>query len=91
MIDQDDALDVMYNTMVQTKHIAVEIGQETEESIGLLDSIDDKTNRAQAKIKNATRQTEDVAIQSSTKCLWLLIVLLFLGLIVTIIVAFKTG
>lgn len=79
----------MYQTMVTTKEIAVEIGVEAEESIGLLDKIDDQTGRVQAKIRNATRQTEDVKVQSSTKCLWFFIILQIIGLVITVIFAFK--
>jgi hypothetical protein len=79
----------MYHTMRRTKDIAVAIGEETEEHIGLLDEIDGKADRNESRLKNVTRQVEDVEIQSSTKCLWLVICILFLGLIVTIILAFQ--
>lgn len=88
-VDQDDSLDAMYEAMKRTKGIAIEIGKEADEHVGLLDEMDTKVARNSARLKNATRQVEDVEIQSSTKCLWVLICLLFAGVIVTTILAIK--
>lgn len=62
---------------------------ETEEQIHLLDRIDGKTTANSSRIKNATTQAETVAIKSSTKILWLIIVLLFISMIILMIFALK--
>jgi hypothetical protein len=82
-------LDAMYEAMKRTKHIAVEIGKEADEHVGLLDEMDTKVARNTSRIKNATRQVEDVEVQSSTKCLWFLICIIFIGVIITTILAIK--
>lgn len=79
----------MYESVKGTTSVARAIGEETEIHIGLLDDINNAANRNDTKIRNATVATHDVEITSSTKCLWGIIILLFIAMIVLMIVALK--
>jgi hypothetical protein len=85
--EQDKVLDMLGESVSRTKNIAYAIGNETDEQLALLDDIDAKTDKTGRKLRNAKRKVERVEIQSSTKALWCIIILLFLGLIATVVLA----
>lgn len=72
---------------MKTKQIAIAIGTETDEQMALLDDIDSKVDRTNARIRNTTRRVERIQTKSSTKVMWCCILILFIGLIVVTILA----
>lgn len=79
----DDALlHSLLHTVERQKHIAIDISNETSEQLKLLDHIDSKTNSSTHSIKHTSNLIHTIHIKSSTKCMWLLIFLLFLILII---------
>lgn len=79
----------MYHSVKQTTGVARAIGEETDLHLGLLDDINNSATRNDAKLRNATVAARDVEITSSTKALWLVIILLIVAMIVLLIVALK--
>eukprot|EP01114_Cavostelium_apophysatum_P002351 TRINITY_DN1208_c0_g1_i3.p1 TRINITY_DN1208_c0_g1~~TRINITY_DN1208_c0_g1_i3.p1 ORF type:complete len:139 (-),score=7.71 TRINITY_DN1208_c0_g1_i3:70-486(-) len=85
--DQDRVLDILGGSIHKIKEIAISIGNETDEQTELLSDIDERTDRSNAKIKNATKHVEKVGAKSSTKAMWAVICFLLLGLIAVIVCA----
>lgn len=89
MTEQDQMLGHLDDSVSALKHTSVDMNLETTEQIALLDRIDGKIDNNQVRITNASRQTENVTIKSSTKLLWLVIILLFITMIILMIFALK--
>jgi len=81
MDEQDKILDILGESIGRTKQIAVAIGNETEEQMGLLEDIDERVDKTTARVKNTTRRVERVEAKADTKCMWVTICILLLALI----------
>mmetsp|Transcript_1775 Transcript_1775/g.2972 ORF Transcript_1775/g.2972 Transcript_1775/m.2972 type:complete len:135 (+) Transcript_1775:30-434(+) len=86
---QDDHLDILAESIQRTKHIALAIDDEVTEQDKLLDSLNDHVDSTGAKLRNTTRRVKRVERKSSTKLLWLIICILFLGLVGVSVAAFQ--
>eukprot|EP00027_Filamoeba_sp_ATCC50430_P015370 CAMPEP_0168570010 /NCGR_PEP_ID=MMETSP0413-20121227/16488_1 /TAXON_ID=136452 /ORGANISM="Filamoeba nolandi, Strain NC-AS-23-1" /LENGTH=118 /DNA_ID=CAMNT_0008602595 /DNA_START=101 /DNA_END=454 /DNA_ORIENTATION=- len=78
MQDQDDALDILGQSIARTKEIAITIGKEADEHNQLITEIDSHVDRTNAKVKNTTRRVERVERKARTKGMWATICVLFL-------------
>ena len=88
---QDDQLDALSETIGRHKQIALAIDDEVTEQDALLQGLDAHVDRTGAKLRNTTRRVQRTTRKASTKCLWLIICVLFLGLIGTIVAAIETA
>lgn len=82
-------MDILHGSVSNLVHNAIDLNVETTEQVALLDRIDGKVGVNHTRISNAARQAETVTIKSSTKLLWLLIILLFITMIILMIFALK--
>lgn len=89
VIEQDDVLDSMYESVKNTSGVAKAIGEEADVHIGLLDDISASAARNDGKLRNATAAAHEVEITSSTKVLWLVIILLIITFIILLIFTLK--
>jgi len=90
MADQDKTLDVLGDSVSRLKHIGQEISTEADEHLALLGDIEEKVDRTNVKVKNTAMRVDKIIQKSSTKCMWVTIFVLLLGLIVVVILAFHT-
>merc|ERR1711974_196480 len=87
--DQDDQLDALSFSIKRQTEIARGIGDEASEQLRLLDDIEDGVDRSTAKVDKESLRVRKFTVESSTKGLWVVICILFLGLIATVICAFS--
>eukprot|EP01108_Squamamoeba_japonica_P006354 TRINITY_DN5124_c0_g1_i4.p1 TRINITY_DN5124_c0_g1~~TRINITY_DN5124_c0_g1_i4.p1 ORF type:complete len:158 (-),score=45.56 TRINITY_DN5124_c0_g1_i4:106-537(-) len=87
---QDDQLDLLSHSIGRSKQVALAIDDEVTEQDALLQGLDAHVDRTGAKLRNTTRRVARTEKKASTKCLWLLICLLCLGLIGVTVAAFET-
>jgi len=87
MNEQDEALDILADSVKRQKEIAIEIGKEADEHNQLLDEMDAKVDGTGARIRNATKKVMKVAEDSNTKGMWICICVLILALIVVAFLA----
>jgi hypothetical protein len=83
--EQDDQLDELSKSIARTKHIAVAIDEEVTDQDKLLQGLSAHVDSTGAKLRNTTRRVERTEKSASTKCLWAIICILFLGLIATVV------
>eukprot|EP01130_Rhizamoeba_saxonica_P016974 TRINITY_DN7985_c0_g1_i1.p1 TRINITY_DN7985_c0_g1~~TRINITY_DN7985_c0_g1_i1.p1 ORF type:complete len:120 (-),score=33.43 TRINITY_DN7985_c0_g1_i1:51-362(-) len=87
MKEQDADLDVLLGTVTRQKEIAGAIGVEAEEQIGLLNRIEQKTDRENTRLRNTNRRVDKLRAKSSTKALWVTICFLIIALVVVAFLA----
>jgi hypothetical protein len=85
LAEQDDQLDELSKSIARTKHIAVAIDEEVTDQDKLLQGLSAHVDSTGAKLRNTTRRVERTEKSASTKCLWAIICILFLGLIATVV------
>jgi tetrahydromethanopterin S-methyltransferase subunit G len=90
MNDQDALLDVLAQSISRTKEVAITIGNETDEQVGLLEEIDERVDKTSAKVRNTSRRVERVERKSRTTIMWGCIVVLLLVLIAVVVLAVYT-
>lgn len=89
MQQQDLRIDQLYESVVRQKKIASEIGEEADSQVALLGTLEEKVDQQGARIRNTTKRVEKLEVESSTKCLWIIICVLVLILVVVIVLAFS--
>jgi hypothetical protein len=84
---QDELLDVLATSLTRQKEIALDIGKETEEQVGLLDRLDHRSERSRKRVEREIQRIETFSLKSSTCWLWIIIFILVVVLCVVIVVA----
>jgi hypothetical protein len=62
----------------------------TDQQLELIEDIDARVDRTNARVKNTTRRVDKLERNSRTTCMWICIVVLLLALIIVAIAAAKT-
>lgn len=87
MDEQDELLDVISESVDRTKEVAIAIGDEAEDQIGLLRDLDRETKHVTGRVGRATDRVRKVSAKSSTTILWLIIAFLMVVLGVVLFLA----
>jgi syntaxin 8 len=82
---QDEQLDLLGQSIARTKAVAIAIDEEVTDQDKLLQGLSDHVDSTGARLRNTTRRVERTEKSASTKCLWAVICVLFLGLIATVV------
>ncbi len=69
----------------RTKHLAIAIDEEVTDQDKLLAGLSSHVDSTGARLRNTTRRVERTERSASTKCLWAIICILFLGLVATLV------
>ncbi|ORZ34149.1 hypothetical protein BCR44DRAFT_153097 [Catenaria anguillulae PL171] len=76
MRNQDQQLDQVMNTVSTLKQVAITMGDEIEDQIGLMNDMDHDVDNTQDKLRGAMRRMDHLMKASNdTKATWLIIVL----------------
>ncbi|KAG8184439.1 hypothetical protein JTE90_026357 [Oedothorax gibbosus] len=81
---QDKGLDTLYDVVVRQKNMAQNIGQEIDLQNEIIDDIVDHADHTRERLIKETRHVAIVDRKSGTCGYWIVILLLFIGIIVAI-------
>eukprot|EP01107_Rhizomastix_libera_P015641 TRINITY_DN5997_c0_g1_i2.p1 TRINITY_DN5997_c0_g1~~TRINITY_DN5997_c0_g1_i2.p1 ORF type:complete len:121 (-),score=38.86 TRINITY_DN5997_c0_g1_i2:204-566(-) len=87
--EQDKHIEVINDSVVRQKDIAIRIGEEADDQNRLLDDIDDRVDTNIAGVKKVTKKVQRVEIKAKNKGLCGVMCFLIIILVVVVILAIK--
>ncbi|KAJ3358788.1 Syntaxin-6 [Allomyces javanicus] len=76
MQQQDQKLDAVLNTVSTLKEVAITMGDEIDDQVGLLHVMEEETDQTSSKLKGAMRRMEGILrANNDTKATWCIVVL----------------
>ncbi|KNE69069.1 hypothetical protein AMAG_19952 [Allomyces macrogynus ATCC 38327] len=76
MQQQDQQLDAVLNTVSTLKEVAITMGDEIDDQVGLLHVMEEETDQTSGKLKGAMRRMEGILrANNDTKATWCIVVL----------------
>ncbi|KNE67015.1 hypothetical protein AMAG_11480 [Allomyces macrogynus ATCC 38327] len=76
MQQQDQQLDAVLNTVSTLKEVAITMGDEIDDQVGLLHVMEEETDQTSSKLKGAMRRMEGILrANNDTKATWCIVVL----------------
>ena len=89
MLEQDTELEHLERSVVTTKHVALQINEETQLHNRLLDELDMEVGRSDDRLAAAQRKLKNVMQRAGSCRLQMLAFLLIIVLVIMLAVAFK--
>lgn len=87
MQEQDRILDMLDESVMKQKEIAIDIGDEIDDHILMLDALESQVESTTARVEKATARVKKITKKSSTPILWCIIVILLIAFFITIVLA----
>ncbi|CAF3480315.1 unnamed protein product [Rotaria socialis] len=87
--NNDEAIDALHAIVKRQKEIGGAMHNEVERHNEIIDTITDRTGLLDSRVKRQTMLVNVIDRKSSTLCLWVVIILLFIAIIVIASVPFK--
>jgi len=82
---QNQGLDLLSNTISRQRSLATQLGQEVEDQHEILDNLADTMERVESRVTVETSNISQINQRDSTWGYWLIIILLFVGIIITVL------